>query len=338
MTIVVGFIFAALTGFAKPVVDEFNVPSFTENNSEEMITKENIPHDTVVEMDPFSAAIPKGWSFLAAGVSSKMTASLTATPSIDLQHDDTYFGLNERKEPPSLTLEERKQKYDKGKKGWKTYFEEWNNTRWLLVEFVDSNEADVKISHWLAFTISKGKEYWLASATPQARQKEMETTIRDIMKSVALRGVAPTGASKAVASNIPVASIDTRLQDHWKIIAYKLDNAPALWTDKEAKEMIGKTVVFDEDHMAIGSSSCSGAVKPVVDKEEEKSLLDDVGNPCETETPGGPIFALTRKNCTKKISFPPYLTFGSADQVVAFGDAISFCLKRDKKESEHSAK
>jgi hypothetical protein len=318
--------------WAAPVVDVFNVPPFTENNSEEIITKENIAHDTVVEMDPFTLALPKGWSFMAAGTSSKMTASLTATPSTDFDGDDTYVGLNERKEPPQLTLEERKQKYNKEKKSWKTYFDEWNNVRWLVVEYVDADpkNTDKKINHWSAFTISKGKEYWLLAATPDYKVKIMETPIHDIMKSVALRGIAPVGASKAVASQVPVASFDPRLQDHWKIVGFKMEEAPVLWTEKEAQEMVGKTVVFDERHMAIGSSSCRGTSKPVVDKQEEKTLLDDVENPCGTTAPGGPILVLTRKNCTKKISFPPYLTFGSEDDVVAFGDAISFCLKRDK--------
>src|SRR5579862_5942928 len=104
---------------AEPAYEVFNVPPFTDNQAPESVTKKSLRRDTIVEMDSFNVVVPKGWSFMAAGVSDKMTASLTATPTEDIDHDETYVGVNERRAPPSVTLEERAAKYKSEKKGWK---------------------------------------------------------------------------------------------------------------------------------------------------------------------------------------------------------------------------
>lgn len=324
-------VFVGAASAGEPL-DVYNVPPFTENGSSETVTKKEVPRTTVVQMDPFSVAVPKGWTFMAAGQSEKMTGSLTATPSEYLDTDETFFGVNERKEPPFLTIEERAQKINKEKKDWQTHFEDINNVKWLVTEFHENSKVSSKqIKRWAAFAVVKGKEYWILAGTPDDKLKEMESVLYETMRSVAIRGVSVEGSTAAVAAKKTPPAMDTRLLDHWKIVAFKLDDVPALWTEEEAKAMIGKTVVFDSNHIQIGGSSCQSAAKPVVDKEEEHTLLQDADNPCgDTTAPGGPIFTLSRKSCSKQLSFPPYLTFGSQDGIVAFGDSVSFCLKRYK--------
>jgi len=248
-------LWSALTWFLPVRAYEvFNVPPFTENGASASILKKNLKSATLVELDPFSVMVPKGWTFVAAGLSQKMSANLNASPTPSVDTDDTFFALNERKQPPPQTLDERFTKYKGEHPAWKVAFQTINKERWLVLEYEDFKRAKAKISHVNAFAIRDGKDYWMMMAAPASSKRNLGY-LKQMMASVTFR--AKVGGLLTPQRD----STDLRLGDTWRVVSYKMDDGPGLWTNDEARSLVGTNVTFKDNQVYFGTTSCSGVAK-----------------------------------------------------------------------------
>jgi len=160
-------------------------PNLTRKDTDtHIVTKLNLPDETVVQHEKFSLTVPKGWSINPVGPSDNAVASITATPTSDVENSKTYISFHIRTTPSTMTLEERKTQNEK--KGRTAKFVSWHDQRWLLVQYFSDNERNKRQKYWAAFTNAGGTEFWTVAGTPEADASKYEGILLKIMESSTL--------------------------------------------------------------------------------------------------------------------------------------------------------